>query len=159
MAAALITMLNPSSNNLSKANTQLSKLLNSSNNNCCFIKNEDEFENNAVEEADIESTSNTPTAVNKLNENQIDDEAMDTESDEANASINGNSGSIDWKPMRSRSFLTDAQVDILNEQFKRNRFPSKYELSALAECISVNKRVVQVIFFFNFFILLLKFAV
>lgn len=58
----------------------------------------------------------------------------------------GNSTITDWKPMRSRSFLTDAQVEILNEQFKRNSFPSKYELSALAECISVNKRVVQVWF-------------
>lgn len=66
--------------------------------------------------------------------------------DDANDSVSGNSTNVDWKPMRSRSFLTDAQVDILNEQFKRNSFPSKYELSALAECISVNKRVVQVWF-------------
>lgn len=51
---------------------------------------------------------------------------------------------IDWRPLRSRSFLTDAQVQILSQQFKRNPFPSKYELSALAEQIGVNKRVVQV---------------
>lgn len=51
---------------------------------------------------------------------------------------------IDWRPLRSRSFLTDAQVAILSTQFKRNPFPSKYELSALAEQIGVNKRVVQV---------------
>lgn len=50
----------------------------------------------------------------------------------------------EWKPMRSRSFLTDAQVGLLEQQFKRNRFPSKYDLSALAEKIGVNKRVVQV---------------
>lgn len=51
---------------------------------------------------------------------------------------------LDWRPLRSRSFLTDAQVAILATQFKRNPFPSKYELSALAEQIGVNKRVVQV---------------
>lgn len=50
----------------------------------------------------------------------------------------------DWKPMRSRSFLTDAQVAILDQHFKKNRFPSKYDLSALAVKIGVNKRVVQV---------------
>uniref|UniRef100_A0A8L8KLB8 Zinc finger E-box-binding homeobox protein zag-1 n=1 Tax=Heligmosomoides polygyrus TaxID=6339 RepID=A0A8L8KLB8_HELPZ len=52
----------------------------------------------------------------------------------------------DWRPLRSRSFLTDAQVAILNSHFKRNAFPSKYELSAVAEQIGVNKRVVQVWF-------------
>ncbi|KAE9417743.1 hypothetical protein Angca_006105 [Angiostrongylus cantonensis] len=50
--------------------------------------------------------------------------------------------SQDWRPLRSRSFLTDAQVAILNTHFKRNPFPSKYELSAVAEQIGVNKRVV-----------------
>ncbi|RCN26480.1 homeobox domain protein, partial [Ancylostoma caninum] len=50
----------------------------------------------------------------------------------------------DWRPLRSRSFLTDAQVTILSNHFKRNPFPSKYELSAVAEQIGVNKRVVQV---------------
>uniref|UniRef100_A0A158P6T5 Homeobox domain-containing protein n=1 Tax=Angiostrongylus cantonensis TaxID=6313 RepID=A0A158P6T5_ANGCA len=54
--------------------------------------------------------------------------------------------SQDWRPLRSRSFLTDAQVAILNTHFKRNPFPSKYELSAVAEQIGVNKRVVQVWF-------------
>ncbi|KAK6029467.1 homeobox domain protein [Ostertagia ostertagi] len=52
----------------------------------------------------------------------------------------------DWRPLRSRSFLTDAQVAVLNTHFKRNPFPSKYELSAVAEQIGVNKRVVQVWF-------------
>ncbi|EYC46299.1 hypothetical protein Y032_0402g811 [Ancylostoma ceylanicum] len=52
----------------------------------------------------------------------------------------------DWRPLRSRSFLTDAQVTILSSHFKRNPFPSKYELSAVAEQIGVNKRVVQVWF-------------
>lgn len=51
-----------------------------------------------------------------------------------------------WKPLRSRSFLTDTQVAVLNSHFKRNPFPSKYELSAVAEQIGVNKRVVQVWF-------------
>ncbi|VDN02857.1 unnamed protein product [Thelazia callipaeda] len=51
-----------------------------------------------------------------------------------------------WKPLRSRSFLTDAQVAILHAHFKRNPFPSKYELSAVAAQIGVNKRVVQVWF-------------
>lgn len=54
-------------------------------------------------------------------------------------------GSGTWKPLRSRSFLTDAQVAILHAHFKRNPFPSKYELSAVAEQIGVNKRVVQVV--------------
>lgn len=55
--------------------------------------------------------------------------------------------SPEHKPLRSRSFLTDSQVGILTTHFKRNPFPSKYDLSALAEQIGVNKRVVQVINF------------
>ncbi|CAB3406036.1 unnamed protein product [Caenorhabditis bovis] len=54
--------------------------------------------------------------------------------------------SPDWRPLRSRSFLNDSQVAILQNHFKRNPFPSKYELSAVAEQIGVNKRVVQVWF-------------
>lgn len=53
--------------------------------------------------------------------------------------------SPEWKPLRSRSFLTDSQVTILTSHFKLNPFPSKYDLAALAEQIGVNKRVVQVI--------------
>ncbi|MFH4973623.1 hypothetical protein AB6A40_000332 [Gnathostoma spinigerum] len=56
------------------------------------------------------------------------------------------SRALDWRPLRSRSFLTDSQVGILHTHFKRNPFPSKYELSAVAEQIGVNKRVVQVWF-------------
>ncbi|KAM3726173.1 Zinc finger E-box-binding homeobox protein [Dirofilaria immitis] len=56
------------------------------------------------------------------------------------------SSGVTWKPLRSRSFLTDAQVAVLHAHFKRNPFPSKYELSAVAEQIGVNKRVVQVWF-------------
>ncbi|CAJ0584888.1 unnamed protein product, partial [Mesorhabditis spiculigera] len=52
----------------------------------------------------------------------------------------------EWRPMRSRSFLTDAQVSILQSHFQRNPFPSKYDLAALAMQIGVNKRVVQVWF-------------
>ncbi|UMM30407.1 hypothetical protein L5515_012303 [Caenorhabditis briggsae] len=61
---------------------------------------------------------------------------------------NGSDGkaSPDWRPLRSRSFLNDSQVAILQNHFKRNPFPSKYELSAVAEQIGVNKRVVQVWF-------------
>lgn len=51
-----------------------------------------------------------------------------------------------WKPLRSRSFLTDNQVAVLHSHFRKNPFPSKYELSAVAEQIGVNKRVVQVSF-------------
>ncbi|VDK45237.1 unnamed protein product [Anisakis simplex] len=57
-----------------------------------------------------------------------------------------NNNNETWRPLRSRSFLTDAQVGILLTHFKRNPFPSKYELSAVAEQIGVNKRVVQVWF-------------
>ena len=68
--------------------------------------------------------------------------------------------SSDWKPLRSRSFLTDSQVSILSAHFKRNPFPSKYELSALAEQIGVNKRVVQVIYIlFSHFIMYYIFVV
>ncbi|VDN40638.1 unnamed protein product [Gongylonema pulchrum] len=58
-----------------------------------------------------------------------------------------------WRPLRSRSFLTDAQVAILHSHFKRNPFPSKYELSAVAEQIGVNKRVVQVNDHYSFYAL------
>uniref|UniRef100_A0A0N5A767 Zinc finger E-box-binding homeobox protein zag-1 n=1 Tax=Parastrongyloides trichosuri TaxID=131310 RepID=A0A0N5A767_PARTI len=64
--------------------------------------------------------------------------------DDQNKAVPENKG--DWKPLRSRSFLSDTQVATLYNQFKKNRFPSKYELSALAEQIGVNKRVVQVWF-------------
>ncbi|VDK72386.1 unnamed protein product [Onchocerca ochengi] len=65
-------------------------------------------------------------------------------SDLPNSCVVGNAAT--WKPLRSRSFLTDAQVAVLHAHFKRNPFPSKYELSAVAEQIGVNKRVVQVWF-------------
>uniref|UniRef100_A0AC35GWS6 Homeobox domain-containing protein n=1 Tax=Panagrolaimus sp. PS1159 TaxID=55785 RepID=A0AC35GWS6_9BILA len=57
--------------------------------------------------------------------------------------LEDDSFSPELKPLRSRSFLTDSQVAILTTHFKRNPFPSKYDLSALAEQIGVNKRVVQ----------------
>uniref|UniRef100_A0AC35GWP5 Homeobox domain-containing protein n=1 Tax=Panagrolaimus sp. PS1159 TaxID=55785 RepID=A0AC35GWP5_9BILA len=60
--------------------------------------------------------------------------------------LEDDSFSPELKPLRSRSFLTDSQVAILTTHFKRNPFPSKYDLSALAEQIGVNKRVVQVWF-------------
>lgn len=66
----------------------------------------------------------------------------------------------EWKPLRSRSFLNESQLAILQTHyrycfpffsffnvflsFRRNAFPSKYELSSVAEQIGVNKRVVQV---------------
>ncbi len=55
-------------------------------------------------------------------------------------------GDQDWRPLRSRSFLSDEQVGHLHTRFRRNPFPSKYELSEMAEQIGVNKRVVQVWF-------------
>lgn len=54
--------------------------------------------------------------------------------------------SDEWRPLRSRSFLSDDQVVILQNHFRRNPFPNKYELSALADQINVGKRVVQVWF-------------
>lgn len=50
----------------------------------------------------------------------------------------------EWKPLRSRSYLSDEKISLLQGHFRRNPFPSKYELSALAEQIGVAKRVVQV---------------
>ncbi|KAF8375494.1 zag-1, partial [Pristionchus pacificus] len=52
----------------------------------------------------------------------------------------------EWKPLRSRSFLNESQLAILQTHYRRNAFPSKYELSSVAEQIGVNKRVVQVWF-------------
>uniref|UniRef100_A0A8R1HW64 Uncharacterized protein n=1 Tax=Caenorhabditis japonica TaxID=281687 RepID=A0A8R1HW64_CAEJA len=63
-----------------------------------------------------------------------------------NGGASDGKASPDWRPLRSRSFLNDSQVAILQNHFKRNPFPSKYELSAVAEQIGVNKRVVQVWF-------------
>jgi hypothetical protein len=74
-------------------------------------------------------------------ENSAETDHMETDSAEGEATT---ANGVDWKPLRSRSFLSDDQVAVLSEQFKRNPFPSKYELSALAEKINVNKRVVQV---------------
>uniref|UniRef100_A0A914WD68 Uncharacterized protein n=1 Tax=Plectus sambesii TaxID=2011161 RepID=A0A914WD68_9BILA len=75
-----------------------------------------------------------------------DDDQMDgLEMDKSDMAVSSASGG-DWRPLRSRSFLTDAQVAVLYSQFRRNPFPSKYELSAVAERIGVNKRVVQVWF-------------
>uniref|UniRef100_A0AC35U6C8 Homeobox domain-containing protein n=1 Tax=Rhabditophanes sp. KR3021 TaxID=114890 RepID=A0AC35U6C8_9BILA len=71
---------------------------------------------------------------------------IDEEEQNKHVNENGNGNKSDWKPLRSRSFLSDTQVATLYNQFKKNKFPSKYELSALAEQIGVNKRVVQVWF-------------
>lgn len=85
----------------------------------------------------------------KINHHQYDNMEIASESIsnslDVDTSTNSNSRSNStWRPLRSRSFLTDAQVSILQTHFKRNPFPSKYELSAVAEQIGVNKRVVQV---------------
>ncbi|WKY07095.1 hypothetical protein Q1695_006920 [Nippostrongylus brasiliensis] len=85
----------------------------------------------------------------KDTKNEIESEVGDGELEVivANEVINdAKTSPQDWRPLRSRSFLTDAQVTVLNTHFKRNPFPSKYELSAVAEQIGVNKRVVQVWF-------------
>uniref|UniRef100_A0A7E4W423 Zinc finger E-box-binding homeobox protein zag-1 n=1 Tax=Panagrellus redivivus TaxID=6233 RepID=A0A7E4W423_PANRE len=55
-------------------------------------------------------------------------------------------GTPELKPLRSRAFLTEPQVNTLTMHFKRQPFPSKYELSALAEQTGVTKRTVQVWF-------------
>uniref|UniRef100_A0A914H5P1 Zinc finger E-box-binding homeobox protein zag-1 n=1 Tax=Globodera rostochiensis TaxID=31243 RepID=A0A914H5P1_GLORO len=69
------------------------------------------------------------------------------------AEENGADILAEWRPsatggsaLRPRSFLSDAQVKILAEQFRHNLLPSKYQLSEMAERIGVNKRVVQVWF-------------
>jgi hypothetical protein len=67
----------------------------------------------------------------------------DQSSAEEAAMVTGDSTNP-WRPLRSRSFLGDTQIAVLASQYKRNPFPSKYEMSALAEQIHVNKRVVQV---------------
>uniref|UniRef100_A0A1I7T2B3 Zinc finger E-box-binding homeobox protein zag-1 n=1 Tax=Caenorhabditis tropicalis TaxID=1561998 RepID=A0A1I7T2B3_9PELO len=74
--------------------------------------------------------------------------APETNGTDVATNVSGSDGksSPDWRPLRSRSFLNDSQVAILQNHFKRNPFPSKYELSAVAEQIGVNKRVVQVWF-------------
>lgn len=65
-------------------------------------------------------------------------------------SADENDALADWRPsaagsaLRPRSFLSDTQVKVLADQFRRNALPNKYEMSGLAERIGVNKRVVQV---------------
>lgn len=77
----------------------------------------------------------------------LEDDQLENElQDKSDAVSSASGGGGDWRPLRSRSFLTDAQVAVLYAQFRRNPFPSKYELSAVAERIGVNKRVVQVWF-------------
>lgn len=96
----------------------------------------------------------------EIKEETSDDKEDETKMEEGHASPTDPDPSQEaWRPLRSRSFLTDAQVlspgqsssnqqsfqvTILQNHFKRNPFPSKYELSAVAEQIGVNKRVVQV---------------
>uniref|UniRef100_A0A915J7L6 Uncharacterized protein n=1 Tax=Romanomermis culicivorax TaxID=13658 RepID=A0A915J7L6_ROMCU len=60
--------------------------------------------------------------------------------------IAANNNNDDWRPLRSRSFLSDEQVAILHDHFRSNPFPNKYELSMLADRVNVGKRVVQVWF-------------
>jgi hypothetical protein len=88
----------------------------------------------------------TPTEESETEMRYMESKASDSDEkdDKDNTKEDAEMKGIDWRPLRSRSFLTDAQVAILSTQFKRNPFPSKYELSALAEQIGVNKRVVQV---------------
>jgi len=58
----------------------------------------------------------------------------------------------DWRPLRSRSFLSEEQLAVLHEHFRLNPFPNKYELTALADKIGVSKRVVQVWFQVKFYL-------
>lgn len=98
------------------------------------------------EESPHEEVRSEPTVPpNDPKTTESNDSSVDMAEDELmDASSDRDAQGIDWRPLRSRSFLTDAQVGVLTAQFKRNPFPSKYELSALAEQIGVNKRVVQV---------------
>jgi hypothetical protein len=97
-------------------------------------------------------TQNVPELHNDSSEDMKDGndtadtkgEKMDIDDAHSNAASQQNVG--DYRPLRSRSFLNDAKVQLLHAQFRRNAFPSKYELSALAEQIDVKKRVVQVWF-------------
>jgi hypothetical protein len=78
-------------------------------------------------------------------------EAEDTEEASDELLPSGDSAEENpWHPLRSRSFLDNAQISHLLAQYKCNPFPSKYEMSSLAEQIHVNKRVVQVILFLKF---------
>lgn len=102
--------------------------------------------------AQVGANSDTKSVVDKEEETKMEMEEGEKEDERSvspNLSLNSvksNSGREDWRPLRSRSFLTDDQVTVLQAQFHRNPFPSKYELSALADQIGVNKRVVQVWF-------------
>lgn len=102
------------------------------------VKSDSSHENNK-EEATTTATEESEAEMRDI-KMETDDSKDQIDVSREDAELRG----IDWRPLRSRSFLTDAQVGILSTQFKRNPFPSKYELSALAEQIGVNKRVVQV---------------
>ncbi|KAL3089202.1 hypothetical protein niasHT_021146 [Heterodera trifolii] len=109
-------------------------------------KKEKEQRNVAKEETKMEAEKDEAkhTELTTLEENfdfarQNDDETFDILA-EWRPSANGGSA------LRPRAFLTDAQVKVLAEQFRRNSLPSKYQLSEMAEQIGVNKRVVQVWF-------------
>ncbi|PAV91057.1 hypothetical protein WR25_01265 [Diploscapter pachys] len=92
------------------------------------MKEEEAKEEETVQEEDVSSN------LSSIFNNSIDSPNLNINDSEAG------------RPLRSRSFLTDSQVAVLQTHFKRNPFPSKYELSAVAEQIGVNKRVVQVWF-------------
>lgn len=118
---------------------------NSKSSNLCNELSETDFDLSMLTPINTNDTLNTASSSagsSTLDGSAVsEDDTMDASCcDEGVNSLNIN----DWKPIRSRSFLTDNQVQILSQQFKRNRLPSKYELSALSEQIGVNRRVVQV---------------
>lgn len=98
------------------------------------VKNEKTNQDDVVHRDDLERSRSSGESAEQ--------QEVQSGSDLPSSCVLGSGAS--WKPLRSRSFLTDAQVAILHAHFKRNPFPSKYELSAVAEQIGVNKRVVQV---------------
>uniref|UniRef100_A0A1I8BHP5 Homeobox domain-containing protein n=1 Tax=Meloidogyne hapla TaxID=6305 RepID=A0A1I8BHP5_MELHA len=132
------------------------------------VKNNWIGENKNVEEKKINNFQKNSTTFKEIKQqtqktNEIDKELNNNLNlfSELNEDLinSNNSSSVDsieldeWRHssaagsvLRSRSFLSDQQLRILAEQFRRNSLPSKYELSSLAEKINVNKRVVQVWF-------------
>lgn len=118
----------------------ISSVFNAENGNT--MKNREDMARIKSEPISMTDNEDESTNTNPQGSSQFVDEATHSiPSGEQNC--NGHS---EWRPLRSRSFLTDSQISLLSGQYKRNPFPSKYEMSALAEQINVNKRVVQVHF-------------
>ncbi|GMT24063.1 hypothetical protein PFISCL1PPCAC_15360, partial [Pristionchus fissidentatus] len=94
-----------------------------------------------------EKNEETPKEIEKDDPMEEDDKSLCSFTfPPPNSSTPNQPSNGEWKPLRSRSFLNENQLAILQTHYRRNAFPSKYELSSVAEQIGVNKRVVQVWF-------------